>query len=186
MNQWNKLPDSFKSQLNCEILTVESNNSIVLIQDYFPFALSLVNLTELFSINSIYNSLIQISNLIKEFHQLSMIHGNIKPSNILITAENKYLLSDHFQNLLFIDIDENNLIDINDKRYLSPEMIQGKEYDTKTDIWSLGCLIYYILSGGSHLFSESIQLSLFYNITNNKHEKLKIEKYSNEMNELLD
>lgn len=154
-------------------------------QNYYPYTLSQVNLLQFFSMNSISYSLYQISKLISDLHQLSIVHGNIKPSNILITVENKYLLSDYFQNQLYIDSNENNLHDINDKRYLSPEMIQGKEYNTKTDIWSLGCLIYFILSKGKHLFSESIQLSLFYNITNCTHESLKMEKYSDEINELL-
>lgn len=31
--------------------------------------------------------------------------------------------------------------------YMAPEMIQGLDYDAKIDIWSLGVLIYYLVSG---------------------------------------
>ena len=29
--------------------------------------------------------------------------------------------------------------------YISPEMCEGKVYDEKSDIWALGCCLYYIL-----------------------------------------
>ena len=38
---------------------------------------------------------------------------------------------------------------------MAPELICSNEqtaYDQKVDIWSIGCIIYYILSGGRHAF----------------------------------
>ena len=43
----------------------------------------------------------------------------------------------------------------NSRYYMAPELISSHEenYNEKVDIWSLGCLVYYVLSG-KHAFSE--------------------------------
>ena len=39
---------------------------------------------------------------------------------------------------------------------MAPELIRSNEsaFDEKVDIWSIGCIIFYILSGGKHAFSD--------------------------------
>lgn len=39
------------------------------------------------------------------------------------------------------------MMGINEIQYLSPEIILNEEISEKSDLWSIGCLIYYLLSG---------------------------------------
>jgi serine/threonine-protein kinase SRPK3 len=38
-------------------------------------------------------------------------------------------------------------MDIQTRQYRSPEVILGAKYDTSTDIWSLGCIVFELLTG---------------------------------------
>lgn len=88
---------------------------------------------------------------LKILHENNIIHGNIKPQNIFY-YEDHWLLSDY---------DRNSLIDIKSTPFttypfMSPEMIKNEEYDEKTDLWSLGCLIYYCIYENSPFFNHDI------------------------------
>ena len=47
--------------------------------------------------------------------------------------------------------------------YMAPEILEGKKYDSKCDIWSLGVLLYTLLSGYSP-FEASTRNDMFYKI----------------------
>ena len=49
--------------------------------------------------------------------------------------------------------------------YVAPEIIQGKQYNNKVDIWSCGCVLYY-LSSDRVPFSSSNLLNLGKQIVN--------------------
>ncbi|GIQ91676.1 hypothetical protein KIPB_015034, partial [Kipferlia bialata] len=40
--------------------------------------------------------------------------------------------------------------------YMSPEIFRGERYDEKTDIWSLGCLLYELVSGRHPFQAQSM------------------------------
>lgn len=82
-------------------------------------------------------------------HDNGCIYGNLKPSNVYYTNDEmtKCCLSDYMKN----EITPKDTIPINSYYYMSPEMIKEEEYDSSTDIWSFGCLLYYIVTS-THIF----------------------------------
>lgn len=86
---------------------------------------------------------------LKFLHENGIIHRNLKPENILINdsdSEHPVILSDYF---FALTIESNpHLLDLSSTEACSsPEILQGAEYGPSTDIWSLGVIIYMLLSG---------------------------------------
>lgn len=75
-----------------------------------------------------------------ELYDNGIMHGNLKPSNILFNNELKLLLSDYCY--FFVDI-----LQSGPDYFMSPEKMLQHQVGTKTDIWSFGNIIYYILTG---------------------------------------
>ena len=63
--------------------------------------------------------------------------------------------------------------------YMSPELINEKEYDEKTDIWSLGCVIYELASLRPP-FEASNQVALALKINSGKYSRIPL-KYSDDL-----
>ena len=74
-------------------------------------------------------------------HKKKIIHRNIKPSNIVVTKQNIVKISD-FGVSCVMDISSNSHTNIGTPHYMSPEMCTGKRYDTQTDLWSCGCILF--------------------------------------------
>ena len=73
-------------------------------------------------------------------HRQGAVHGNLKPSNILIKAQGQPLLAD-FGYTQGIDVGERENV------YLSPEQIQGGAVDQRADVYALGVLLYEMVTG---------------------------------------
>ena len=68
--------------------------------------------------------------------------------------------------------------------YMSPEVLRGDGYDFKSDVWSLGCLLYELAMLKSPFKSEGLNLyALFQKISNGDYQKLPGE-YSDELTSL--
>jgi len=95
-------------------------------------------------------------------HSLGTIHRDIKPSNILLSARGRPYLTDFG---IAISVKSNfhtvtgNLWGT--PAYMAPEIIDGKSIDGRADLYSLGTLLYELLSGALPFAAENpVQMAL--------------------------
>jgi len=89
-------------------------------------------------------------------HRKGVIHGDVKPANILVTADGKVKLSD-FGMARLASRDTAGSPLLGTPAYWCPEQIMGRPQDARSDIFSLGGVLYELLTGESPFQAESIQ-----------------------------
>ncbi len=92
----------------------------------------------------------KICRALEDAHRAGLIHRDIKPANIYVTPENTIKIMD-MGLAMPIDASEKRLTStgsiIGTPAYLSPEQAQGKKLDQRTDLYSLGIVMYEMLTG---------------------------------------
>jgi len=85
---------------------------------------------------------IQICLALKYVHSLRILHRDIKASNIFLTASNCVKLGDFGISKVLQSTIEAAMTVVGTPYYMSPEVYHNKPYTLKSDVWSLGCLLY--------------------------------------------
>ncbi|MFT5132435.1 MAG: serine/threonine protein kinase [Gammaproteobacteria bacterium] len=102
--------------------------------------------------------LCKIANALGEAHKHGIVHRDVKPANILFSDNDTPLLTD-FGIAKEVDV-ENDLtltgIFLGSPNYVSPEQADGEKIDGRTDIYSLGCIFYEMLTGSKPYISTSV------------------------------
>ncbi len=81
-------------------------------------------------------------------HRRGVIHRDIKPSNILVTADGTVKVADFGIARILEEDDEGDEGEIiGSARYMSPEQLKGLEATPRSDIYSVGVLLYHCLTG---------------------------------------
>lgn len=78
-------------------------------------------------------------------HQKHVIHRDIKPENLLIGCKGDVKIADFGWSVHAPSSRRTTLCGTLD--YLPPEMVEGRDHDSTTDVWSLGVLAYEFLVG---------------------------------------
>ena len=97
-------------------------------------------------------------------HRLGVTHRDIKPANILFLGNTDIKISD-FGAALLTSSDQTQVAGIGSPAYMSPQQIKEHVLDHRTDIYSLGVVMYQLLSGVLP-FQAGNNFSLIYQITN--------------------
>jgi serine/threonine protein kinase len=91
----------------------------------------------------------QLAEVLQFAHSQGLIHGNIKPKNLLLGPEKKILLTDFASDSIFKDQSLKTAIQSKDADallYIAPEQFQGK-VDSASDQYAIGCMVFEWLSG---------------------------------------
>ncbi len=91
-------------------------------------------------------------------HEHGIVHRDVKPANILFRDDGSPLLTD-FGIAKQADNDLNLTstgVFLGSPNYVSPEQADGSEVDGRTDIYSLGCIFYEMLTGEKPFKSETL------------------------------
>ena len=99
-------------------------------------------------------------------HQKGIVHRDIKPANIMLLENFAVKVMDFgIARLGTSSLTQSNVA-LGTPHYISPEQLEGKPADKRSDIFSLGVVIYEFLTGQKPFKGESIS-SLMYDILNN-------------------
>ena len=94
----------------------------------------------------------QVGGALQQAHERGMIHRDVKPANILMSAEGRALLSDFG----IVRVAQNNESAtpltrvgafVGSPEYAAPEMVVGQSADHRVDIYALGVMLYQMLTG---------------------------------------
>jgi len=94
----------------------------------------------------------QVADALEHAHERGVVHRDIKPANILISRDGRAIVTDFG---IAKAIEGNTLTgghsltqgSIGTPEYMSPEVIRGNPVDGRTDIYSLGIVLYQMLTG---------------------------------------
>ncbi|MFB3057558.1 MAG: protein kinase, partial [Ignavibacteriaceae bacterium] len=117
-------------------------------------------------IDNAINYAAQIAAGLVRAHEAGIVHRDIKPANIMITDRNEVKILDFG---LAKTSGEPSITKLGSTvgtvSYMSPEQTKGEEVDHRSDIWSLGVVLYQMLSG-SLPFQGDYEQAIIYSILN--------------------
>jgi serine/threonine protein kinase len=125
----------------------------------------------------------QLSEGLSKAHKAGIVHRDIKPENIIIDQDARVKILDFgLAKLKGISKLTQETSTLGTVHYMSPEQLQGKEVDHKSDIWSLGVVLYELLIGEVP-FQGNYEQAVTYAILNE--EPKKIENIQSELGQIV-
>ncbi|MCL4820471.1 MAG: serine/threonine protein kinase [Vicinamibacteria bacterium] len=106
----------------------------------------------------------QVAEALHYAHEQGVVHRDIKPANIMIEAGDRVKVAD-FGIAKVKDAGEQQLTAtgslLGTPSYMSPEQARGQQLDGRSDLFSLGCVLYEMLKGRKAFQGDSITALLF-------------------------
>jgi serine/threonine-protein kinase len=105
-------------------------------------------------------------------HQQGVIHRDIKPANIMLLKDGTLRITDFGIARITASSKTQTGTVMGTPSYMSPEQLSGKKVDGRSDLFSMGVMLYELLAGSKPFEGESIA-ELLFKISNEKHLNLK-------------
>lgn len=85
---------------------------------------------------------------LRHLHKLGIVYRDLKPENCLLNSAGHLVLTDFgLSKSIGNSHDDSCTSIIGTPEYMAPEILKGEEYDYLVDWWSLGCVIFDMMSG---------------------------------------
>jgi eukaryotic-like serine/threonine-protein kinase len=97
-----------------------------------------------------------VCNALAAAHARGLIHRDVKPANVMLTPDGTVKVMDFgIARATSSDTITQTHAVIGTAQYISPEQVEGREVDARGDLYSVGCLLYEMLTGRVPFAGES-------------------------------
>lgn len=138
-----------------------------------------------FDERTLWNYCMQIADGVRHMHERRVLHRDIKPANIFVAADGSLKIGDLGLGREFSSKTVEAFSKVGTPLYMSPEVIQGSGYDWKSDIWSIGCVLYELATLRSPFRSDGSNIyGIFKKIKNCEYDPVD-DRYSPELRQTI-
>ena len=129
-------------------LGADQNGSAYLVMEYVPGKTleSVIATQEAVPLSRVAVWAADLANALNRAHRAGVIHGDVKPANIFVTDEGHIKLGDFGIARFATQLSGSGRL-VGTPAYLSPEQIKGESQDHRSDIFSLGIILYQLGTG---------------------------------------
>ena len=116
------------------------------------------------------NIAIQIAEGLQEAHEKGIVHRDIKPHNVMLTAKGQVKIMDFgLASLAGRSKLTKSGTTLGTPAYMAPEQLEGRDVDRRADIWALGCVLFEMLTQRTP-FAAEYEQAIAYGILNEEPE----------------
>ncbi|ETL79747.1 NEK protein kinase [Phytophthora nicotianae] len=136
---------------------------------------------------------LQLVRGVHHLHSHRVVHRDLKCGNVLLFGSGRVVLGDFGTSKLLPTTGPDQALEaqgltstvVGSPHYMSPELLEGESHGFATDIWSLGCVLYEMLSGGKPAFNASSYPAVVFRITQGEYDQLDSDLVSSEARDLV-